>query len=43
MKIGCLFQLCQFVPNPTYTDAGVGSIDVVNITTIGKDMILWEL
>jgi hypothetical protein len=26
----------NFVPNPTLTDAGVGSVDVVNITTIGE-------
>jgi hypothetical protein len=26
----------QFVPNPTYTDAGIGSVDVVNITTVGE-------
>jgi len=25
-----------FVPNPTITDAGIGSVDVVNITTIGE-------
>jgi hypothetical protein len=25
-----------YVPNPTITDAGIGSIDVVNITTIGE-------
>lgn len=26
----------SFVPNPTLTDAGIGSIDVINITTVGQ-------
>ena len=26
----------QFVPNPTITNAGIGSVDVINITTVGQ-------
>jgi hypothetical protein len=26
----------QFVPNPTITSAGIGSVDVINITTVGQ-------
>jgi hypothetical protein len=26
----------SYVPNPTITDAGIGSVDVINITTVGQ-------